>query len=343
MSTDAEGILANTIASDDLQLSISPSSSPPTPTPPHSPPSSPRSLSTSSTSPFSPLSLLRSLVDRLPSYHPPNARLAVVLRRLTRPHTLLHLAVLELLYHLILLPLVLFLLSQGDLHVCPFPLYVACLSFLLLRSLALLGLHALRVSPARYYASARRTRLLLRAGSTLLAHLVVISADWGRAIDALMAGGDVRPAAAVVLVMAELAVWYCQWFLFVALVTCHKPSTLSVLPPFVPLGRGESGSEEGGEAEEEREREEEAIAAALKGIRPLAYHAGMKCDAHCAICVADMEAGEAVRLFTCGHGFHAHCIDAWLLVRQVCPLCVSVVNLHIRSPRPTVELTVMSA
>lgn len=44
--------------------------------------------------------------------------------------------------------------------------------------------------------------------------------------------------------------------------------------------------------------------------------------AQCAICLGLVEIGEAVRrLPTCGHLFHAGCIDQWLRAHATCPLC----------------------
>ncbi|KAA8904442.1 hypothetical protein TRICI_005492 [Trichomonascus ciferrii] len=45
-------------------------------------------------------------------------------------------------------------------------------------------------------------------------------------------------------------------------------------------------------------------------------------DDTCAICIETMEDMDPVRLLTCGHIFHAECIDPWLTVRRACcPLC----------------------
>ena len=42
----------------------------------------------------------------------------------------------------------------------------------------------------------------------------------------------------------------------------------------------------------------------------------------CAICLADMEDGEAVRqLIRCHHAYHAPCLDTWLQRSALCPLC----------------------
>ncbi|TVU29646.1 hypothetical protein EJB05_21222, partial [Eragrostis curvula] len=42
----------------------------------------------------------------------------------------------------------------------------------------------------------------------------------------------------------------------------------------------------------------------------------------CAVCLAELEDGEAARFLPrCGHGFHAECVDMWLASHTTCPLC----------------------
>ncbi|RCV06864.1 hypothetical protein SETIT_1G197600v2 [Setaria italica] len=44
--------------------------------------------------------------------------------------------------------------------------------------------------------------------------------------------------------------------------------------------------------------------------------------AECAVCLAELEDGEAARFLPrCGHGFHAECVDMWLASHTTCPLC----------------------
>eukprot|EP00727_Mastigamoeba_balamuthi_P014297 m51a1_g9490 putative ring finger protein 165 (171) ;mRNA; f:638186-638698 len=42
----------------------------------------------------------------------------------------------------------------------------------------------------------------------------------------------------------------------------------------------------------------------------------------CGICLSDYEVGEVVRTLPCLHGFHAECVDRWLLSSDAhCPVC----------------------
>lgn len=53
----------------------------------------------------------------------------------------------------------------------------------------------------------------------------------------------------------------------------------------------------------------------------------------CAICLDTLEDDDDVRGLTCGHAFHASCVDPWLTSRRACcPLCKT--DYHIPKPRP---------
>lgn len=42
----------------------------------------------------------------------------------------------------------------------------------------------------------------------------------------------------------------------------------------------------------------------------------------CIICLAHISLAESRRVLTkCGHEFHTHCIDSWLNINSICPLC----------------------
>jgi E3 ubiquitin-protein ligase EL5 len=44
--------------------------------------------------------------------------------------------------------------------------------------------------------------------------------------------------------------------------------------------------------------------------------------ADCAVCIAELVAGERSRVLPrCGHGFHVECVDVWLRSHSTCPLC----------------------
>jgi len=41
----------------------------------------------------------------------------------------------------------------------------------------------------------------------------------------------------------------------------------------------------------------------------------------CVICLDTIKAGDTIRQLVCGHTFHHHCVDPWLLNHRHCPLC----------------------
>ena len=41
----------------------------------------------------------------------------------------------------------------------------------------------------------------------------------------------------------------------------------------------------------------------------------------CAICIMDYETGDVIKELPCGHEFHSDCIDKWLPLKKICPLC----------------------
>lgn len=47
----------------------------------------------------------------------------------------------------------------------------------------------------------------------------------------------------------------------------------------------------------------------------------------CAVCLENFKGGEKCRsLPSCGHYFHAQCIETWLLKTPICPICRASIN-----------------
>jgi hypothetical protein len=62
----------------------------------------------------------------------------------------------------------------------------------------------------------------------------------------------------------------------------------------------------------------------------------------CAICLDTLEDDDEVRGLTCGHAFHASCVDPWLTSRRACcPLCKA--DYYVPKPRPEGEIEPISA
>ncbi|CAI7845934.1 unnamed protein product [Closterium sp. NIES-53] len=48
----------------------------------------------------------------------------------------------------------------------------------------------------------------------------------------------------------------------------------------------------------------------------------MSCRCECAVCMGKYAAGERIKVvLACSHGFHADCIDLWLVAKTTCPIC----------------------
>ncbi|RCV25223.1 hypothetical protein SETIT_5G148900v2 [Setaria italica] len=64
-------------------------------------------------------------------------------------------------------------------------------------------------------------------------------------------------------------------------------------------------------------------AAALARLPSFVSHGTTAAAAEqCAVCLGAVEEGETVRaLPCCTHAFHARCVDAWLRLRPICPVC----------------------
>lgn len=53
---------------------------------------------------------------------------------------------------------------------------------------------------------------------------------------------------------------------------------------------------------------------------------GLKEPFDCAVCLCEFSDSDVLRLLPlCGHAFHIHCIDTWLLSNSTCPLCRSLI------------------
>lgn len=46
----------------------------------------------------------------------------------------------------------------------------------------------------------------------------------------------------------------------------------------------------------------------------------------CSICIVDYKNGDKLRCLPCFHRFHQKCIDEWLIIKNACPLCKSIIE-----------------
>ncbi|KAI5683490.1 hypothetical protein M9H77_04718 [Catharanthus roseus] len=54
---------------------------------------------------------------------------------------------------------------------------------------------------------------------------------------------------------------------------------------------------------------------------------GLKEPFDCAVCLCEFSDKDMLRLLPlCGHAFHIHCIDTWLLSNSTCPLCRNLIS-----------------
>ena len=70
-----------------------------------------------------------------------------------------------------------------------------------------------------------------------------------------------------------------------------------------------------------RELEEQKYRAAPQGGGKLGDVVLDAEDAVCAVCLEEFEENDAVKVLPCRHHFHTPCVDTWLRIRNVCPLC----------------------
>ncbi|KAJ3144043.1 hypothetical protein HK101_002866 [Irineochytrium annulatum] len=51
------------------------------------------------------------------------------------------------------------------------------------------------------------------------------------------------------------------------------------------------------------------------------FASGSEEDNKCAICLSEFEGGEELTGLPCCHYLHKECLDPWLKVNKVCPIC----------------------
>lgn len=57
-------------------------------------------------------------------------------------------------------------------------------------------------------------------------------------------------------------------------------------------------------------------------VRAVVVARGGESGRSCSICLEDYESGATLRVLPCGHRFHTHCVDPWLIEQsRTCPLC----------------------
>jgi hypothetical protein len=49
-------------------------------------------------------------------------------------------------------------------------------------------------------------------------------------------------------------------------------------------------------------------------------------QAKCGICLAEYENGDQLRSLACLHSFHKDCVDKWLTINKICPVCRAEIN-----------------
>lgn len=68
--------------------------------------------------------------------------------------------------------------------------------------------------------------------------------------------------------------------------------------------------------------EERQIIPNIKNILPIhIYHNNTQTNKLCAICINEFVENEQIKILNCSHIYHANCIDQWLWLKRICPLC----------------------
>ena len=103
-----------------------------------------------------------------------------------------------------------------------------------------------------------------------------------------------------------------------------RPSTAQTQqPPGVPVTKMISTDQDMDDDDEHDDQIQTALPAEMLGDP----------GDSCAICIDNIEDDDDIRGLTCGHAFHAHCVDPWLTSRRAsCPLCKA--DYYVPKPRP---------
>lgn len=60
-------------------------------------------------------------------------------------------------------------------------------------------------------------------------------------------------------------------------------------------------------------------------------------DGQCAICIAEFEHLEVIRVLRCKHVFHKECVDEWLSLNGTCPICRAEISKALLPPAPRTQ------